>query len=573
MPRFLVTSALPYANGPIHFGHVAGAYLPADVYVRTLRQKGEEALFICGTDEYGVAITINAESAGQPYAEYVAHWHEEIHRVLSAIGIEFDIFSGTSVSEFHAPTSQDFFRRLDENGYLQKHSTEQLYCPKDQMFLADRYVSGTCYVCGTKGARGDECPKCGTWLDVLRLGDPICKVCGTTPERRTTLHWYLDMPRLRDEFIGGWIEVHEWKPNVRAFVTNMLKDVPKRPITRDMKWGVPVPADRAAGERGKVLYVWFDAPIGYVSFTKELFARRGEPERWRDWWQSNETRLVHFIGKDNIPHHCMLFPAMLHGMHQSYVLPWQVPANEFYNLQGRKFSTSGHWFIDLDAFFQRHDAEAARFAILASLPETADSEFSWPMFQRVVNTQLVGTIGNLVTRVLKFIEKHHEARIPALAAAHAAELDHVLLQQCGAIGDPAEHVLAFRFRQAVETLVANATVANVFVDRLAPWALRKSDPERAASVLATLCDYLGWIARWTEPFMPGKSQRLWEMLGQSGPVTASGWPGTPRAGGWRFLPAGAPLGAVGALFTPIDDATVQGETDELGGPDPAPTPP
>ncbi len=405
--------------------------------------------------------------------------------------------------------------------------------------------------------------KCGTWIDVLKLGDPVCKVCGTTPERRSTLHWYLDMPHLRDEFIGRWIEQHEWKPNVRAFITNMLKEVPKRPITRDMKWGVPVPEDLAAGETDKVLYVWFDAPIGYISFTKELFALRGEPERWREWWQGEGTRLVNFIGKDNIPHHCLLFPAMLHGVKDGYVLPWQVPANEFYNLQGRKFSTSGSWYIDLDTFFATYDAEAARFAILASMPETADSEFTWPLFQRVSNTQLVGTIGNLVTRVLKFIEKNYEGRVPALSPAHEAELDRALLQECGAIGDPAAHVLEFRFRAAAEQLVANATVANVFVDRLAPWALRKSDPELGASVLATLCDYLAWMARWMAPFLPGKSQALWEMLGQPGRVSDTEWPGVPRAGAWRFLPAGVRLGAVGALFTRIDDETVQSETDAL----------
>ena len=559
MTRYLVTSALPYANGPIHFGHVIGAYLPADVYVRTLRMQGEEALYVCGTDEHGVAITIGAERDGTPYAEYVARWRAEIKRTFDRLGLEFDVWSGTSISPFHVELSQDFFRRIDHNGFLVQRETEQLYCTTDKMFLADRYVTGTCPSCGFEGARGDECPRCAKWLNPLDFADPRCKVCGTTPERRRTTHWYLDLPKVRDEFLGNWIATHEWKPNVGTFVANQMKEIEPRPITRDMSWGVPLPADTAGNIAGKVLYVWFDAPIGYVSFTREWAVQKGAPEDWKRWWQDADTRLVHFIGKDNIPFHCVVFPAMLYATKAGYVLPWQVPANEFYNLQGRKFSTSGGWTIPLEEFFAKFDAQATRFYLLASAPETKDSEFNWKDFQSCNNAQLADAIGNLVTRVLKFVDKHYAGHIPACAPDHEAELDRVLLAECGSFGDPGESIRAFRFRRAAEQLIENARVANVFVDRSAPWSLQKTDPARAASVLSTCAEWIGYVARWMAPFMPEKAQAIWTMLGQTDLVTARGWPSTPVAGQWRLGLAGSKLGVVAGLFPKIDDTTVAAE--------------
>jgi methionyl-tRNA synthetase len=563
LTRHLVTSALPYTNGPIHFGHVAGAYLPADVYVRTLRQAGEEALFVCGGDEHGVAITVGAEAQGQPYPEYVRTWRERIRSTFDRLGIEFDVWSGTSICPQHAATTQDFFRRLDDGGYLLRRESDQLYCPRDERFLADRYIEGTCPNCGFERARGDECPRCGSWIDPLAMPVARCKLCGTQPVRRATVHWYLDLPRLRDEHIGQWVAEHPWKPNVASFIANMLKETQPRAITRDLPWGVPVPPDRAAGQVGKVIYVWFDAPIGYVSFTREWAEGRGEPEAWRRWWQDPATELVHFIGKDNIPFHCFVFPAMLFGVKQGYVLPAAVPAMEFYNLEGRKFSTSAGWYIDLERFFERYDAEAARFYLLTSLPETSDSEWSWSGFQACNNTLLADTIGNLATRVLRFVDKHFDGRVPALAPAHAAELDALLLEQCGPIGDPAESVRAFRFRRAAEQLVENARAANVFVDRSAPWGLRKTDPERAASVLNTCCEYLDWIARWMAPFMPGKAQALWAMLGRSGLVAEQRAPGVPQAGSWRSDAGGTRLGTIEGLFAKIEDERIAAEVEEL----------
>jgi methionyl-tRNA synthetase len=565
VPRTLVTSALPYANGPIHFGHVAGAYLPADVYVRTLRQQGEEVCYVCGGDEYGVAITIGAEREGVPYAEHVARWRAVIKETFDRFGIEFDVWSGTSICPHHERTSQEFFRRLDANGFLFKETTEQLYCPRDEMFLADRFVVGTCPHCGHEGARGDECPACATWLDAQELQHPSCKVCGTEPEQRATTHWYLDLPKLRDEYIGEWFERGDWKPNVKAFISRMLADLQPRPITRDMKWGVPLPADLAGEETGKVLYVWFDAPIGYVSMTEEWGDAVGRPNAVDEFWRSEDSRLVHFIGKDNIPFHALVFPSMLYGVKDGFQLPSAVAANEFYNLQGSKFSTSSGHTIDMERFFARHDAEAARFHLIASAPETADSEWRWEDYQRTVNSSLADTIGNLVTRVLRFVDKHFESRIPALDPAHRAELDRVILEECGAFADPAIHIREFRMRRGAEQLLANAAVANVFVDRMAPWKANKTDPLLAASILNTSCEWIAWLARWMVPFMPGKAQAIWEMLGGEGRVAESGSPGTPAADTWRGLRTGQGLGEVCALFGKLDDAIVTEELEFLAG--------
>ena len=563
MPRYLVTAALPYANGPMHLGHLVGAYLPADCYVRTLRALGHEACFVCGTDEHGVAITIGAEQEGAPYPEYVARWRAEIKRAFDAFGIAFDVWSGTSICPEHVATSQHFFRRLDENGYLLQRSEQQLYCPKDEMFLADRYIVGTCHECGYEEARGDECPRCGKWLDPLRMPSVRCKVCGTTPEKRSTVHWYLDLPRLRDDGLGQWFADHPWKSNVRAFIGNQLQELRPRPITRDMRWGVPVPEDRARGERGKVLYVWFDAPIGYVSFTQQLARERGEPDEWKRWWLDAETRLVHFIGKDNIPFHCLVFPAMLMGLRDGWVLPWQVPAHEFYNLQGAKFSTSKNWTLPLDELTARYGAEPVRFYLLSSAPETADSEWRWEEFQRCVNSSLADTIGNLATRVLRFAAKHFDGRVPPLDRSHEEELDRSLLTECGALADPAQSVLAFRFRRATEELVANAAAANVFIDRHAPWALRTKDPARAASVLNTACNWLALLATWMAPFMPERARTLWAMCGGRGDLAQRPWPGVPAPGRWRVLDAGAPFGPIEAPFAKIPDDAVRAEIEAL----------
>ena len=563
MARHLVTSALPYANGPIHFGHVTGAYLPADLHVRALRQRGEEVLYVCGADEHGVAITIGAEKDKVPYAEYVARWRDEIKRVFDAFDIRFDVWSGTSICAEHAATSQEFFRELDAKGHLQVRQTEQLYCEHDRMFLADRYIVGTCHECGFEEARGDECPKCGQWLDPLRMPKSACKVCGNAPVRRSTTHWYLDLPRLRDAGLGRWFAEHAWKPNVRSFVGNMIEELQPRPITRDMSWGVPVPADLARGETGKVLYVWFDAPIGYISFTKEWARLQGRPDDWKRWWQDADTRLVHFIGKDNIPFHTVVFPAMLFGMGAPWILPADVPANEFYNLQGGKFSTSKGWTVPVDEFTAKFDAQAARFHLAASMPENSDSEWRFEDFQTTNNSLLADVVGNLAQRVLRFLEKNFDGRVPEVPADMVEELDRAMLEECGAFGDPIEELVRTRFRRATETFIQNGRVANVYIDRLAPWSLKKTDPARCGAVLATACEWLVWMARWMAPFMPAKAQALWEQLGLEGRADAVMPQALPKKGAWRSLKPGAKLGTPAGLFPKIEDAAIAAEVEAL----------
>lgn len=564
MTRTLVTSALPYANGPIHFGHLIGAYLPADVYVRTLRMQGEEVRFVCGTDEHGVAITIGAEAAGMSCGDYVKQWHAEIKGTFDALGVEFDIFSGTSSSPGHAELSRDFFRALNANGYLIKDTSNQLFCEPCDRFLADRYVVGTCPKCAHAKARGDECPQCGEWLDPLEIVDPKCKVCGSSPEARATTHWYLNLPKLRDEKIGTWFQDNAWKPNVQAFVTGLLKDIDKRPITRDMKWGIPVPEEIAGEEQGKVLYVWFDAPIGYISFLQEWAQSQGTPDAWKDWWKSEDTELVHFIGKDNIPFHCLVFPSMLFGVKDDYILPTAVPAMEFYNLQGAKFNTSEGHVIPLQPFFENYDADSTRFYLLNSAPETSDSDWRWEDFQACVNAGLADTIGNLATRVLRFIDAHFDGQVPPLQERHRAELDRAMLESSGSFSDPADSIRRFRFREATQKLLANAAVANVYIDSTAPWALRKTDRELCGSVLNTAVEWLHLLSKWMAPFMPQKAQGLWEMLGETTRVADSGWPKLPESASWRSGLCGQKLGEIHGLFSKLDDKTIAAELEKLG---------
>jgi methionyl-tRNA synthetase len=567
MARYLVTSALPYANGPIHLGHLIGAYLPADVFVRFLRMTGHEVLYLCGTDEHGVAITIGAEALGESFPEYVAHWRGEIKRTFDTFGIRFDQWSGTSICPPHQARTHAFFRALERNGYFFQQESDQLYSQSAGRFLADRYVEGTCPKCGQDPARGDECPRCGSWLDALELGNPRSKLDGSKLERRPSTHWYLDLPKLRDEFIGTWARQQPWKPNVATFLERLIDEAPARAMTRDLDWGVSLPPEYEAGEH-KVLYVWFDAPIGYVSIAEQWALERasrgeGSADDWKAYWLSADTRLVHFIGKDNIPFHCLIFPAMLWGQKQGYCLPTAVPAMEFYNLEGRKFSTSQNWTIELSDLASRHDVEAVRFYLLASAPETADSEWTWQGYQATLNAGLADRIGNLATRVLRFIDKHYAGHLPECPGALAAEFDALLFGACGKIEDPGEHLAHYRFRRAAEALLENASVANVFVDRSEPWSLRKRDPARAGAALTTAAEWIGLLARWMAPLMPGKAARLWTMLGQAGPVESAGWPGLPRPGAWRSLVPGSRLGAVEGLFTKLEDAQVAEEVQRL----------
>jgi methionyl-tRNA synthetase len=575
MAKYLVTSALPYANGPIHFGHVAGAYLPADVHVRYLRMAGHEVLYVCGTDEHGVAITLKAEQEGLGYREYVDRWHREIKEFFDRFRIEFDVWSGTARCPHHAALTQRFFSVLLERGLVFDRTEEQWYSEASQRFLPDRYLQGRCPECGFEKARGDECPKCGTWIDARKLGDPISLVDGSRPVLRPTKHWYLDLPKIRELGLGEWYETKrlagEWKPNVDGYVQAMFKDLKPRPITRDLPWGVPLPAG-IEGAEGKVLYVWFDAPIGYVSATAEWAERvHGDPEKWRDWWQDPATRLVHFIGKDNIAFHVVVFPAMLFGQGDAwegrkFVLPSAVPANEFYNLQGKKFSTSSGWYLDNAEFFAAYDPDAARFHLMLSCPETADSEFTWQEFANTNNSLLADKIGNFASRVLKFAQRACAGRVPATAGTPAAHPQ--LAEADAAFGAVGGHLERCEFRKAAQSLVAGASALNQYFDALAPWKLAKSAAPADAAALAECVErsiaYLELLSRRINPICPRAAGELRAMLGAAAaPEGLSIWGQEGADQPPARSPAGAQLGEPGILFKKIEDEQVAAEVAKL----------
>jgi len=511
--RLIVTSALPYANGPIHFGHVVGAYLPADIYVRFRRACGDDVHFVCGADEHGVAITLKAEQQGQPYDAYVDHWQAESRRMLDSVAVEFDIFSGTSHhrNPFHRELSQQFFTDLLANGYVFEKTEEQFFSPSVQRFLPDRYIEGTCYVCGHEGARGDECPACGSWLEAKKLLEPRSTLDGTTPELRPSKHWYLDLPKLRDDWLQEWFESKsgEWKVNVERFVRGALEDLPAKPITRDLPWGVPLPLPDTDG---KVLYVWFDAPIGYLSISKQYFTEKGEPERFEELWKSPETELVHFIGKDNIIFHVVVFPAMLWGTKAGWVVPANVPANEFFNLEGRKFNTSAGWYIREDSLATRVPIDALRYALATMMPETADSDWSWREFQSRVNDDLADNFGNFVARTLRFCDRFLGGVLSPLADL-TAEDNTVLDAGTGAAADIAAQLRAFQFRKACQRLMAYGTVCNRYYDQQQPWVTRKSDPERCKHVIRVCAELIRSLAVLSAPVLPHTAAKLLGALG------------------------------------------------------------
>ena len=561
MARILVTSALPYANGPIHFGHVAGAYLPADIYVRYKRACGDEVLYICGTDEHGAPITANARLAGQSPAAFTAHWHRVIRDTFDRMGIEFDNFSRTSMPH-HYELSQEFFRGCEREGYLSTRTTEQAYCLTCAMFLPDRYLLGTCPKCGYERARGDECPRCGTWIDATKLGSPRCKTCEQPPELRATTHWYLHLDKLQPK-LEAWLEPRRasWKPNVLAQVDSWLEDrdaegtivgLRPRSITRDLDWGVPVPAE---GAEGKVLYVWFDAPIGYISSTIEWAEKRGEPEAWRRWWCDPEVRLLHFIGKDNIVFHCLTWPAMLMCQGGKYILPENVPANEFYNLQGGKFSTSEGWYVDIEDFFSKYSTDATRYAIARTFPETADSEWRWEDFQAKVNAELNDTYGNLANRALKFLSDYAGGVVPEpgpLGDRDREELE-ALAGWPARVGGLLDQ---FKAREGAQEFMELARRGNRYFNDKQPWKSRKTDEADFRTTLHTTCRILAALAVLGRPFIPRASASLWAQLGFAPEALAAvAW---SEAGGLG-VPPGQALGSIEPLFQKIPDEQIQAE--------------
>ena len=552
MSRYLITSALPYANGPIHFGHIAGAYLPGDIFNRFLRQKREDAIYICGTDEHGVAITIGAEKAGMPYKEYVDGHHRTIKSFFDRLNIRFDHFSRTTIAE-HYPLSQEFFTELYKKGYIKPAAEQQFFCPKCDRFLADRYVTGSCPKCGAPDVRGDECTKCGEWLEPSKVVGPSCKVCGTKPEIREVTQYFLDLtafaPRLKE-----WLESKtDWKPNVRNKALSLIEEgLVKRSITRELTWGVPVPLPEA---KGKVLYVWFDAPIGYISATMEWAKLNGKPEAWKDWWFGKDVKLVHFIGKDNIIFHTIIWPAMLMGQEKPYILPDNVPGNEFYNLENRKFSKSEGWYIDTDDFFSKYSVDALRYAIASNGPETSDSQFLWEDFA-ARNNELADTLGNLVNRCFSFMKKNFDGKIPAQGAL--APEDKALIDSFQpAFDEVGRCYYSYKVRQALSGAMAQAIAANKYVNDTAPWKLRKTDPARCATVLNVAARAIVNCAILLYPVIPDTAMKI---LAKAG-VACEGAP--------EFKPYAPSLDnvALGAddslLFSKIPDDQVKAEIEKL----------
>ncbi|KAA3607240.1 MAG: methionine--tRNA ligase [Planctomycetota bacterium] len=576
MAKFLVTSALPYANGPIHFGHVAGAYLPADVYVRYLRMRGHQVLYVCGTDEHGVAITLKAEQEGLGYRQYVDGWHQEIQALFDRFQIRFDIFSGTARCPQHVAASQRFFQVLLQRGFIQHREDDQWYSESMERFLPDRYLQGKCHECGFEQARGDECPRCGTWIDARKLGNPVSLLDGSSPILKKTRHWYLDLPALHKAGLDKWYKGADesrphaaWKPNVDGHVQAMLADLRERPITRDLPWGVPLP--EGMDEQGeKVLYVWFDAPIGYLSFTQEWAEAKGEPEAWREWWQDPKCKMVHFIGKDNIAFHVVLFPAMLLGQGQAwedrnFVLPWAVPANEFYNLQGKKFSTSGGWYLDNDHFFQHYNPDAARFHLLLTAPETSDSEFTWEGFQTTNNSLLADKLGNFSQRVLKFCGKRYQNQVPEASGIH--DQNPALVQADEHFAEVGDRLSRHEFQAAARALMAGCNALNQFFDHLAPWKLVKSedaaDRQSCQDGLERCLAYLELLSRRMAPFCPTAAEKLRQMLGDIADGPGDRWGEETEGQPPARLAAGAELGTPEVLFQKLDPKVIQAEIDKL----------
>lgn len=568
--RILVTAALPYTNGPIHLGHLAGAYLPSDLYCRYQRLKGRDLVFICGSDELGVAIMMRAHAQGIAPQDIVDRYHPMIRDGFERFGMSFDYY-GRTTSDVHRETSQDFFRRLAERGVFRLKSEQQLFDPEAGIFLADRFVRGTCPVCGYEDAYGDQCERCGTSLSPTELINPRSALTQATPELRETTHWYLPLGEFQEK-LEAWLGTHtDWKPNVLGQVRSWLNDGLKdRAITRDVPWGVPVPEDVAAAAgvdaTGKVIYVWFDAPIGYISATREWAALQGDPDRWKTYWQDEGTKLIHFIGKDNIVFHCLMFPAMLMA-HGDYVLPENVPANEFLNIEGKKLSTSRGWAVWLHEYLEAFPPDLLRYALATMLPETKDADFNWTEFQTRVNSELADVLGNFVNRALTFAARTFDGKVPPLRDPSA--LDQEVLDALATfparIGEAYE---TFRLREAVFETMNLARLGNKYFNDSAPWHTRKTDPQACANTIHVSLQLCAALSVLMEPVLPFSAARLREMLRLEG-VRPSGPGASGSAGiGWDevarpILPEGHALGEPAILFEKVPDEAIEAQLAKL----------
>ncbi|MBQ1176654.1 MAG: methionine--tRNA ligase [Paludibacteraceae bacterium] len=547
--RTTVTSALPYANGPVHIGHLAGVYVPADIYVRYLRLKGEEVLFIGGSDEHGVPITIKARKEGVTPQDIVDRYHTLIKDSFKEFGISFDVYSRTS-SKTHHGVASDFFKKLYDKGEFIEKESEQYYDEEAKQFLADRYITGECPHCHAEGAYGDQCEKCGTSLSPLDLINPKSAISGSAPVLKKTKHWYLPLDK-HEPWLREWIlENHkEWRPNVYGQCKSWLDmGLQPRAVSRDLDWGIPVPVE---GAEGKVLYVWFDAPIGYISNTKELL-----PDTWETWWKDPETRLVHFIGKDNIVFHCIVFPAMLKA-EGSYILPDNVPSNEFLNLEGDKISTSRNWAVWLHEYLVDFPGkqDVLRYVLTANAPETKDNDFTWKDFQARNNNELVAIYGNFVNRTLVLTHKYFEGKVPARAAL--TEYDQATLQEFKGVKEQVEQLLNnFKFREAQKEAMNLARIGNKYLADTEPWKLAKTDMERVGTILNIALQISANLSIAFEPFLPFSSAKLRGLL----QLETWNW---ENLGSLDLLATGSTIAPAELLFEKIEDAAIDAQINRL----------
>ena len=548
--RYLVTSALPYANGPVHIGHLAGVYIPSDIYTRYLRLRGRDVISVCGSDEHGVPITIKARKEGVTPQQIVDRYHALIKKSFEGLGMSFDIYSRTS-SKTHAETASAFFRKLYDEGKFIEKTSMQYYDEEAQTFLADRYIVGTCPKCGNDRAYGDQCEKCGSTLSPDELIDPHSAVSGSVPVKRETKHWYLPLDRY-EEFLREWIlDGHkEWKTNVYGQCKSWLDGgLQPRAVSRDLDWGIPVPVE---GAEGKVLYVWFDAPIGYISNTREIL-----PDSWEKWWKDPETRIINFIGKDNIVFHCIIFPAMLMAYGDGFQLPDNVPANEFLNLEGNKISTSRNWAVWLHEYLRDFPGkqDVLRYVLTANAPETRDNDFTWSDFQARNNSELVAVFGNFVNRAMVLTGKYFNGEVPArteLLDVDKAAFDEIRV----AVKAMTEALDTFHFREALKQAMEIARVGNRYLQETEPWKVSKTDMERTATILNVALQICANLAVAFEPFLPFSSEKLckmlnlpdlkWDMLGRD-----------------DLLPAGHKLGEPVLLFEKIEDDAIAAQLKRL----------
>ena len=546
--RYLITSALPYANGPVHIGHLAGVYIPSDIYTRYLRLRGRDVISVCGSDEHGVPITIKAKKEGITPQQVVDRYHNIIKDSFEKLGISFDIYSRTT-SPTHAETASAFFRKLYDEGKFVEQTTEQFYDEEAKSFLADRYIKGTCPKCNAEGAYGDQCEVCGSTLSPEELINPYSTLSGATPVKRETKHWYLPLDQY-ESMLREWIlEGHkEWKSNVYGQCKSWLDGgLLPRAVSRDLEWGIPVPVE---GAEGKVLYVWFDAPIGYISATKDLTSD------WEKYWKSEDTKLVHFIGKDNIVFHCIVFPSMLKA-HGGYILPENVPSNEFLNLEGDKISTSRNWAVWLHEYLVDFPGkeDVLRYALCATAPETKDNDFTWKDYQARNNNELVAVLGNFVNRALVLTKKYYDGVVPA--CGELSDYDRDTIAELSTIKASLENNIEnYRFREALKDAMNFARIGNKYLADSEPWKLIKTDAERVKTILNIALQITANIAIAIEPFMPFSAAKILNMLA----CEKFGW---ERLGAMDLLADGHQIGEPSLLFEKIEDDVIQKQLDRL----------